>query len=153
MQQFETIIREYGDTVYRLSLSRCGDRELAEDVSQQTFLLLLEKKPRFADKAQLRRWLVSAARKLTAAAMRRAENKNLPLDDADRAVTDGGGIELYDLISSLPEKLREPTLLYYVEGFGVRETAELLGLTEGAVKMRLARARKALEKIYKEEIL
>lgn len=151
-KQLDDIMKEYGGAVYRLSLSRCGDREIANDVCQQTFLLLLEKKPRFQNKAQLGRWLMSAARKLTAGE-RRANGRTLPLDGADRAVSDGTDMELYDLIATLPEKLREPTLFYYVEGYSVHEIAELLRLGDSAVKMRLARAREALGKIYKEEIL
>lgn len=151
-KQLEIIMKEYGGAVYRFALSRCGDADAANDVCQQTFLLLLEKKPHFSDKTALRRWLFSAARKLTAAA-RRAQSKSLPPDAEERGAPDRYDFELYDLISTLPEKLREATFFYYVEGYSVREIAALTRLTESAVKMRLARARDALGKIYKEEIL
>ena len=151
--QLAAIMDEYGDAVYRLALSRCGSAETASDVYQQTFLLLLEKKPRFADRAQLKRWLLSAARKLTAMSTRRAENKNLPLDSVEPAAEDKTDFELYEVISSLPETLREPTLFFYIEGMSVKEIAQTLGLSEGSVKTRLSRARAALGKIYKEEIL
>ena len=132
--QLAAIMDEYGDAVYRLALSRCGSADTASDVYQQTFLLLLEKKPRFADRTQLKRWLLSAARKLTAMSTRRAESKNLPLDSVEPAAEDRTDFELYELISSLPETLREPTLFFYIEDMSVKEIAQTLGISEGSVK-------------------
>ena len=44
----------------------------------------------------------------------------------------------------LKEELRLPVILYYVEDFNIREIAQILDLTEGAVQKRLARAREKL---------
>lgn len=51
---------------------------------------------------------------------------------------------LYDAIKRLNHTLRVTTVLYYIEGYSIKETAQMLKTTESAVKKRLARARKAL---------
>lgn len=48
-------------------------------------------------------------------------------------------------VDNLPEKLRLPVVLYYMEGFALRETAAILAVPVGTVKARLHRARKALK--------
>lgn len=52
--------------------------------------------------------------------------------------------ELYRAVNALKEELRLPVILYYVEDFNIREIAQILDLTEGAVQKRLARAREKL---------
>lgn len=49
--------------------------------------------------------------------------------------------ELYKAVNSLKEELRLPVVLYYIEDFNIREIAQILDITEGAVQKRLARAR------------
>lgn len=49
--------------------------------------------------------------------------------------------ELYRAVNSLKEELRLPVILYYIEDFNIREIAQVLDITEGAVQKRLARAR------------
>ena len=49
--------------------------------------------------------------------------------------------ELYQAINALKEELRLPVILYYIEDFNIREIAQILDITEGAVQKRLARAR------------
>ena len=49
--------------------------------------------------------------------------------------------EMYRAVNSLKEELRLPVILYYIEDFNIREIAQILDITEGAVQKRLARAR------------
>ena len=49
--------------------------------------------------------------------------------------------ELYQAVSELKEELKLPVILYYAEDFSIKEIAEILEITEGAVQKRLARAR------------
>ncbi len=52
--------------------------------------------------------------------------------------------DLYEAISRLPQEIRLCVTLYYLEGYRVKEAAKILGITESAVKNRLARARAKL---------
>ena len=150
---FEQIIKEYGGIVFRVALSRTGNADSAQDVYQQVFLLLYEKKPTFADSNVLKIWLIRAAIKYAANARKR-ENKTEPIDNrGDTAVWDGTQAEFLDLLYTLPESLRDVTVLFYIEDMSVADIAGALGITRGSVKTRLSRARNVLAKIYKEELL
>lgn len=147
------ILDKYGDTVYRVALSKTCNPDAAQDIYQDTFLLLIEKKPSFSDTAQAKTWLVRAAIKLAAAYRRKGDNsKTEPLDDT-HAKQDSTLFELIDVMKSLDTQLRTVTMLYYIDDMSQKEIASTLGITVGAVKMRLKRAKNALKKIYKEELL
>lgn len=53
--------------------------------------------------------------------------------------------ELYRAVNTLKKELRIPVILYYMEEFSVKEIAQILEISEGAVQKRLARARKKLK--------
>lgn len=152
---FNKIFDEFGQPIYRLAVAKTGDTELSHDIVQQVFLLLYKKKPSFADKTALRVWLIRAAIKLIANERKRAENvKTTPIDEVSNiGSTDSTEFEFYDLCSTLPDSLRDVTVLYYIEDMSVNDIAKALSIGRGAVKSRLLRAREHLSKIYKEELL
>ena len=59
--------------------------------------------------------------------------------------------ELYDAISSLPEKLRLTILLYYFQDMDIESVAAVLGIPPGTVKSRLNKARKILKEVLTDE--
>ena len=61
--------------------------------------------------------------------------------------------ELYATVNSLKEELRLPVILYYIEDFSVREIAQILEISEGAVQKRLARARGKLRQELQEVLV
>ena len=74
-----------------------------------------------------------------------AENMEQPKENRDYS-------ELYRAVNELKEELRIPVILYYMEEFNIREIAQILEISEGAVQKRLVRARKTLKrKIQLEE--
>lgn len=59
--------------------------------------------------------------------------------------------ELYKAVNDLKEELKIPVILYYMEEFSVKEVAQILDITEGAVQKRLARARAKLKRVVQLE--
>lgn len=59
---------------------------------------------------------------------------------------------LRDAVAALDETLRLPVLLYYMEGYKVREVAQILNIPEGTVKTRLLRAKTKLKRLLEEEM-
>lgn len=57
---------------------------------------------------------------------------------------------LYEAVNSLKEELRMPVVLYYIEDFSIKEIAQILEISEGAVQKRLVRARGKLKRILQE---
>ena len=89
----------------------------------------------------------------------RRQNKIIFLEDSMEAQLTPAevGPEYYDLyqaLSELSEELQLPIVLYYFGGFLTREIAEIMDISEGAVRKRLVRARKILnEKLSQEEFI
>ncbi len=153
--KFDTVLNEYWQFVYRFCLARTGNEDLSRDICGEVFLLLCKKQPNFRCLDALRVWLIKTARYVIANERKLSRStKTVPLDDArEIAVTDSLSFEFCDLLSKLPPKLSDVTVLYYIEDMDICDIAKALGIPEGTVKSRLSRARTALSKIYKEEIL
>ena len=83
----------------------------------------------------------------------RKSSKFIPLENlADRQESEKtkNYSELYTAVNSLKEELRLPVILYYIEDFSVKEIAQILEISEGAVQKRLARARGKLRQELQE---
>jgi len=85
----------------------------------------------------------------------RKSSKFIPLENlADRQEPESEKTknysELYTAVNSLKEELRLPVILYYIEDFSVKEIAQILEISEGAVQKRLARARGKLRQELQE---
>lgn len=152
---YDKIFCEFAPIIYRAALCKTGDADAAQDILQEVILLLCKKRPTFKCKKQLRVWLVKCAYKLSAAHTRKAENlKTVSLDAAqDIGQQDSLEFEFYDVLSRIPEKLRDVAVLFYIEDMSINDIAKSLSISVSAVKARLTRARAVLKIIYEEEIL
>jgi RNA polymerase sigma-70 factor (ECF subfamily) len=126
------------------------DRQLAEDLLQDTFHDALRARPALTDVANPDAWLFGIARNRALAALRRRRRFAAVLEglgqarrrDAPEAA---GVVELRDLLErTLSPEDRALVLLRYLHDFGAAELAELTGLSPETVRQRLSRARKRL---------
>ncbi len=147
-----TVLNECGRAVYRFSLTLTKNEEDAHDITQQSFLLLFEKKPTFNSVSAMRVWLIRCAKNIIYNENRR--QKAVPIDSVGEiAVKDTLSFELCNLLSVLSPDFREVIELYYIEDMTTKEIAKALSKPHGTVRSTLSRARAELKKIYKEEIL
>lgn len=168
LDAFEELVRRHEKRVYALARRMLRDPHDAEDITQQTFLSALENLDRFRGDASFGTWLMRIATHAALKVLRkRAGLDTVSLDENTEPDADGRiprpefvadwkesperlvrRRETRDLIeralAELDEKHRLVFLLRDVEGLSVRETAEILGITEANVKVRLLRARLAL---------
>lgn len=152
----EEALHTYGDMVYRLALVQMKDRSEAEDVFQEVFLRLVRYKHRIESREHLKAWLirvtVNCCRKQFDSAYRR---KTVPIDRELKAEQsyemEIPGSPVYDAVLGLPKDYRSVIHLFYYEQYSVREIAEILEMSENAVKTRLSRARGKLKNILKGE--
>ena len=167
--ELEQFITEYGREIYSFCVSLCGSRQEADDLYQDTFLTALEKIDRIDIAGNIRSYLLSVAvrlwknrRRKRAWRRRIAQEQELTEQTADRITAE----EMQDVsvlpeerileeerltavrraVSRLPDRLRVPVLLYYMEERQIMEISEILRLPEGTVKSRLHQARKRLER-------
>lgn len=144
---FEQVYAAYGPSLYRFCLVQMGNPADAEDVLQEVFCKRLCRAPEFSSPEQERRWLFQVAANQCRDERRRRWRRDVPLSDALPA-PETGDPELWEQVARLPDHLRAVIHLFYGEGYRVKETAEILGISVPAVKMRLKRGREALRNAW-----
>ena len=165
---FHDLIRPCERSVYFLLFSLLHNEAEAEDAAQETAIKVFRNLHLFRGDSQFRTWVLSIARNEGLGRLRKAESRR---EDSLDALTDnqGGdytpafltswrevplealerkelGLILRKAIEGLPEIYRNVLLLRDIEELDVRETAQALDITEGAVKVRLHRARALLQR-------
>lgn len=157
-QDIAQVYDRHADALYRLALAQLQSREDAEDAVQDAFAKYLTSAPDFADAEQERAWLARVTVNLCRDQLRKRKHRGyVPLDDlAETLPTPDGAAEphgggLLEKLSRIPEKHRAAIVLHHLEGYGVEQTARLLGISVSAVKMRLSRGRDALRELLEIE--
>ena len=150
----------YGEMLFRLACSILLNRADAEDAVQDMFLKIFGKVPEFQKESQEKAWLTKVLVNQCRDSLKRRKLRHYaPLEEVQeimgKALSVPGpeeteGREVLQMVLALGEKYREVLILYYFEGFRVEETASILGISQSAVKMRLARGREMLKKRMKE---
>jgi RNA polymerase sigma-70 factor (ECF subfamily) len=160
---FEVLMRRYNQRVYRLARSVLPNDHEAEEVAQEAWVRAYEHLDQFAGRAAFPTWLSRIALHEAWARARRARrlqpiatagegesHEMMPTSTGPDPETETLGGEMRSLleaaVGALPETYRTVFMLRHVEELSTAETAELLELTEEAVKTRLHRARAALQK-------
>lgn len=146
---FERVYRESSDAVYRSAFRILGNTEDAEDVLQTVFLRYLRRDPSLGiiDNAEpyLRRAAVNAALDL----IRSRKTKLASLDAMTTEPSTGAQQELRsrlaDALSRLDPKWAEMFVLRFVEGYGNKEIAQILDMSQTLVAVTLFRARQKLQ--------
>lgn len=156
---FEVLVVRYSDPLYRHALAMTGSPDVAEDILQASFIKayqhLSEVRGRF-DAWVFR--IVANACKDWLKNIRRShvsyEEDDQPSSFAtpeEELERDVLRMDLEHALNTLPLSLREAFVMKHVEGRSYEEMGDLLGTTVGALKMRVHRAREALQHMLEEK--
>ncbi|MBQ1852611.1 MAG: RNA polymerase sigma factor, partial [Lachnospiraceae bacterium] len=146
------ILQQYGDLLYRMSLSIVGNSADAEDMVQDTLVTWLSETPDFPDEAHEKQWLVKVVRNNSLMLIRKRKNRDRILSEqAKVSVGRDADYGILDVLYTLPDKYKAVLLLFYVEEYSVEEIATVLKKSVSAVKMRLKRGREMLSERYREK--
>ncbi|HHX28966.1 MAG TPA: sigma-70 family RNA polymerase sigma factor [Firmicutes bacterium] len=149
----EEFVRKHESRLYRAAIAVMGNRADAEDVVQDVFIKVLEKRPEFESPEHEIAWLLRVTVNLCRNRLRSTWwKKTGPLLDTYPARFEGER-ELMETILSLPAKYRIVLHLFYYEGYSTREIAEVTDQKESTVRSLLTRARQRLGALLKEEAL
>jgi len=155
---FSTLYDELAPRLFRFAARQLQSRAAAEDVVQQAFLQIHLARDQFTRGAAVLPWAYAIARRLVIDATRRRGREELRANPADEAPEEASRAAAADEaldrkrseaalgrdLLALSPALRESFELLKVEGLSVAETAEVLGITRGMVKVRAHRATVAL---------
>lgn len=147
--QLGVLILEAEGQIYCTARTILGNDEDCADAIQETIVKAFQKidtlkKDKYA-KTWLMRILINECYNLIRRESRLVSLENfqeLP-ERQQKEQTDYS--DLYRAVNALKDELKLPIVLYYAEDFSIREIAEILGVSEGAVQKRLARARGKLK--------
>jgi len=153
---FEELVERHAAAVLRIATAACGDPSTAEDALQQTFLSAYRNASSFRGDASVRTWLLTIARNAAFRLRAKTDREELleePLltlgidagwgsDDPEAiAIAAERKETLRAAMSTLSAEDQEVLILRDLEGLRGAEAAEVLGISERALKSRLHRAR------------
>ncbi|WP_216210737.1 sigma-70 family RNA polymerase sigma factor [Amycolatopsis aidingensis] len=168
-EAFGRLYDRYVEVVFRYVLFRLGDRDLAEDVTSETFLRALRRITSVSYQGRdVGAWFVTIARNLV---LDHVKSSRFRLEIITDEVIEGGSAaftgaqqrpqvgpeqqvlnratqaELFRCIASLGEDQRECIVLRFLQGLSVAETAEIMNRNEGAIKALQHRAVRRLAQL------
>ncbi len=151
-KQFEALVNAFSAALYRYAYWLCGDRNIAEDLVQETFTRAWKALNTLKNEAAIKGWLFTILQRENA---RRFERYNPITVDIEKS-------ELADLLADSPDfsmersillrtimqlkpEYREPLVMQVLGGFSYEEIAKELKLEKATVVMRLYRAKRKLQ--------
>jgi RNA polymerase sigma-70 factor, ECF subfamily len=168
-EDFDALVHRYEHELYRYLVRYLGDKSLAEDIFQNTFLQVHLKRGLYEDSRPVRPWLYSIATHQAVDALRKSgRHPTVSLDQRIRETDAGNLIDLLvsdesgplaelqgqerrdwvrESVARLPERLRQTLILAYHQGLKYREIAEILRIPVGTVKSRLHAALAKLQEM------
>lgn len=157
LSAFEVLFERYGRKLYGLCLRMSGNQEDAEDLLQEVFVILLNKIKSFRGESKFSTWLYRVAVNTCLNHIRKRRDDVITLEgeqipplesnfDGDQAVKRAA---LRRAIVGLPPGYRAAVILHDIQGFNHKEIAEIMGISEGASKSQLFKARRKLRGMLK----
>ncbi len=154
-KRFEAMVHAFSGDLYRYAYWVCGERALAEELVQETFMRAWRAFDQLRDERKAKSWLITTLRREHARQFERyrPEYEDLELDHlpGDRGDPDPDVWLMRRALGRISRKYREPLVLQVLGGYSANEIAQLLDLSPQAVMTRLFRARQRLREIIEEE--
>jgi len=152
-EAFDELVSRHYDRIFRLAYGLAGP-EAAADLAQETFLAAVRSFANFRGDAALMTWLVAILRNQFSLYLRGQRKRMAPLDsEGDRLAAPpesplGEEVrEILDRVRELPEELRTPLVLFYVNGLKYAQIAQAMECPIGTVRSRLFEARDRLRRL------
>jgi len=163
MLAFRQLVQRHEAQVRSTVIGMLGDTPEAEDVTQEVFIRFYRALGNFRDEAALSTYLTRIAINLSLNELKKRKKKNKwlgslqkdsPAYDLEDQNADPLRAEMKDMLrralQCLDTNFRAVVVLRLIDGYSVKETAEILNLPEGTVASRLARAQKKLKTILSQ---
>jgi RNA polymerase sigma-70 factor (ECF subfamily) len=151
---FNQIMRHHEDRVFSVCLRIIGEREQALDATQETFLTAFRKAEQFQGNSALGTWIYRIAVNTCYDQLRKQKRRRTdpipdhvqPVDYSAEDAVESAGLrpEIQRALARIPEDFRIAVVLSDIEGMGLPDVAELLGVPVGTVKSRVFRGRRLL---------
>ncbi|WP_378120721.1 RNA polymerase sigma factor [Cohnella sp. GCM10012308] len=152
---FEALMHEYGQEVWNYAYSIVKNQSMAEDITQDVFLQVFRHVVSFRNESSMKTWLLKITRNISYNYRKSAFIRkvflvgNVSLKESSRSAEQTyldheAANEVWTAVLKLPVKSREILILHAKYQLSIPEIAQLLDISEGAVRSRLFAARKKM---------
>lgn len=163
-QRIRTIFSNHYQDVYAFLIHFTGNQNDAEDLTQEVFARLLQALPRYDGRVAMKTWLFSIAKHVAIDQYRKQKIKEFFSESWLRSIATKDDLpeaslsnkenmrELKQVLQQLKPHYRLVVILRCIEEYSVSETAQILGISEGKVKVDTHRALKRMKKIMGDSL-
>ena len=158
--EYNSCVDKYLKMVYRISFHYFGNREDAEDVSQDVFLKLYSHNTKFESEEELKAWLIRVTTNTCHSYFRnpfRKRKTEIDEKEIENIVGSSSSEQeiinrkvVMDAVMSLSERYRIVVYLYYYEEYSICQISNTLNIKETTIQTRLSRAREKLKSALKD---
>jgi RNA polymerase sigma-70 factor (ECF subfamily) len=158
VRAFEGIVRRWQGPLINMAWRYCRDRSRAEELAQEAFLRAWRNLASWRRESSFSTWLFALAANVYRSDLKRIPAVTVPIEDVAEPscpATQHGAIDernrdesVRRAVLALPQRYREPLVLFYFHEMDVSAAARTMRLPEGTVKARLSRARALLRKRF-----
>lgn len=162
-ETFAGLVVDSTDSLYRVSKSILKNDTDCEDAVSEAITIAFQKLDSLKKDEYAKTWLTRIVIN-ECFRIRKQQKKVVPISDEGESVFNSQEMagqsyfvgydsyaELRQVMSQLNEKQRLTIILYYYEGYSIKEIAGIMGINQGTVKSRLGRARKELKQFLAED--
>ena len=143
-ESFAGRVFDMKDRMYRIAYSQLHNLSDCMDAVQEAILRAWQHRHRLNDEDFFETWLIriliNECHKIQLSRRRLVPTEVMP----EQEYVDSANQELYEAIMELPEKLRLPIILHYIEGYTTEEISPILHVPVGTIRSRLKRGRELL---------
>ncbi len=150
---FSSLISQYATDLFRYAYWLTGNKEVAEDLVQDTLMRAWKSAHKLNDVKAVKSWLFTIVRRENARRFerKRAEFSDMPVTELEEKQahydTSTEAFVLRQAVQKLPQEYREPLLLQVIHGYSQKEIAQHLGISTAGAGTRLFRARQKLREL------
>ena len=152
--EYNACVEKYSKMVYRISFHYFGNKQDAEDVSQDVFFKLFSSKLSTEKEEDVKAWLIRVTTNTCHSYFRNPfRRKRIDIDSNEiESIVDNSSSEqdlinrkaIMDAVMSLPEHYRIVVYLFYYEEYSIGQISKILRIKETTIQTRLSRAREKL---------
>ena len=159
-EELDEIYRLYAGDVYRYILSLCRNEHLAQDLLQDVMLKAVTGFDKFRGDSSVKTWLFSIAKNLYLNHIKRADNRNLPIEEdvlpaeeqlEERIMDSSQALEIHRLVHALEEPYREVFTLRVFAELKFDDIGVIFGKTGNWARVSFYRAKEKIISMMKEE--
>lgn len=156
-ESFEALFAEYSDVIYRFCLYKTSNTEVAHDLTQDTFLRLWKSMNSAGEIEKPKQYIYQIARNLVIDHYKKMKSLSLdrlqedgfePRDAASSSDILTEIALLREAIEKLEADYKEVVYMRFVEGLGIEEISETLGISANLVSVRINRGKKKLQSLF-----